>query len=380
MTGIYSTGSDLLDSIGVQRIINGRGWITALGGSIMPPEVVQAMNEAVDFFVDLHELNIAAGRQIAHYTGAEAGLVVAGAGAGLLLQTAACIAGSDEKLISRLPDTRGLKNEVLLYKDHWTGYSRCYRAAGAKVVVWGKGGAEAADQLRAAINDRTVAVAYVFHPWNSCPLSLKDVVGISHEHGLPVIVDAAVMLPPVDSLTRYIDDGADMVTFSGGKGLRGPQSTGILCGRADLVEAARLNMSPYAGIGRPAKVCKEEIVGLLAALKRFVTMDHEAEWAAWRAKSETIAAAVSKIRGVDVHIEEHDFNRQGPQVVVYFKPGWNGPSSEDILDRLAKRSPSVRIGRGGYGDELFVTPVTLRDGDEKVLAQALQEELLAMKD
>jgi len=370
------TGSPILDDLGVPRIINGRGWITALGGSIMPPQVARAMTESVNFYVDLHELNIAAGKTIARYTGAESGLVVAGAGAGLLLQTAACIAGPDPDLISRLPETRGLRNQVLMYKGHVTGYARCYRAAGARLVVWQERNDDPKARLQALITERTAAVAYVFHPWNSCPIPLSEVVEIAHAAGVPVIVDAAVMLPPPENLTKYIRDGADMVTYSGGKGLRGPQSTGILCGRTDLIESARLNMSPYAGVGRPAKVCKEEIVGLLAALQLFVEADHEAQWAAWRQMSERIIDALEGIPGLDLRLEESDPNRQGPQAVVYFNNGWKGPGSQTVLDRLAARSPSIRIGRGNYADELFVTPITMLPGDEEEVARALREELM----
>ena len=166
-----------------------------------------------------------------------------------------------------------------------------------------------------------------------------------------------------------------MVTFSGGKGLRGPQSTGILCGRADLIEAARLNMSPYAGIGRPAKVCKEEIAGLIAALQVFVEADHELEWATWKHASEQIIDSLRGIPGLDPRLEDSDPNRQGPIAVVYFKPGWNGPDSQTVLERLALRSPSIRIGRGNYADELFVSPVTMKPGEEMEVARALHEEL-----
>jgi L-seryl-tRNA(Ser) seleniumtransferase len=371
----FSTGSAIFDRLGVSPVINGRGWITAIGGSIMPPEVVTAMNEATDSYVDLSELNLAAGRTIAGYTGAEAGLVVAGAGAGLMLQAAACITGSDPGLMARLPDTEGTPNEVLIYKDHLTNYTRCYRAAGAKLVVYGDGDGSADEQLEAALGPDTVALAYVFHPWNSCPLTLEHIVAAAHARDVPVVVDAAVMLPPVSSLTTYIEQGADMVTFSGGKGLRGPQSTGILCGRADLVEAARLNMSPNHGIGRPAKVCKEEIAGLIAALSLFVKTDHEAEWLAWRARSDVIASAVEDIPGLEVKIEDNDPNRQGPAVAVYFRDGWEGPDGEAVLARLAARVPSIRVGIGNYGNELFITPVTLKDGEEHVVARALREDL-----
>lgn len=372
-----STGSAIFDSLGVNRVINGRGWITVVGGSIMPPEVVTAMSEATDSYVDLNELNIAAGRAIAGYTGAEAGLVVAGAGAGLMLQAAACITGSDPELRQRLPDTEGIPNEILIYKGLVTNYTGCYRSAGAKVVVWGDGEEPVEEQLAAAIGPDTVALAYVFHPWNSCPLTLEQTVAIAHSRDLPVVVDAAVMLPPASSLTTYIEQGADMVTFSGGKGLRGPQSTGILCGRADLIEAARLNNAPNHGIGRPAKVCKEEIAGLIAAINLFVRTDHEAEWAMWRARSTVIASAVDDIPGLEVKIEDNDPNRAGPAVAVYFRDGWQGPGAEAVLERLAARKPSIRVGTGNYDNELFITPVTLKDGEEHIVARALREDLLA---
>ncbi len=369
------TGSLILEDLGIPRIINGMGWITTVGGSIMRPPVVQAMTEAANCYIDLHELNISAGKVVARYTEAEAGLVVAGAGAGLLLEAAACIAGSDPELIARLPDTEGLKNEILLYRDHETGYASCFRAAGAKMNIWHEGEQDPRDRLRELIGPQTAAVAYVFHQWNYCPVPLAEVVEIAHDADVPVIVDAAVMLPPTDNLTRYIRDGTDMVTFSGGKGLRGPQSSGILCGRADLIEAARLNMSPYHAIGRPSKVCKEEIVGLVAALQLFVDIDHEAEWAEWRGMTESIVNALSDIPGVDVRLEDNDPDRQGPNAVIYFNEDWDGLDSLTIRERLAARTPSIRLGYGQRGDELFVAPVTLQPGDEEEITTALLEEL-----
>ena len=373
----HSTGSAIFDRLGLGRVINGRGWITVVGGSIMPPEVIDAMTDAVNTYVDLDELNLAAGREIARYTGAESGLVVAGAAAGLLLQAAACIAGDDPVLIDQLPDSTGLRNEVLLYEKHRTNYDRCYRAAGAKLVIWGGDDRPAEEQLTEAMGQNTAALAYVFHPWNTCPISLEKAVLLAHDQDIPVIVDAAVTLPPATNLTAYIDQGADMVTYSGGKGLRGPQSTGILCGREDLIEAARLNNSPFKGVGRSAKVCKEEIAGLLAALDLFVRTDHEAVWAEWRNRSSVITSAVEDITGLEIRIEDGDLNRQGPQAVVYFRDGWSGPDSDTIVARLAAREPSIRIGNGGYEDELFINSGTLVDGEEEIVARALREELLS---
>lgn len=371
-----STGSDVFDMLGVSRVINGFGWITAVGGSIMDEEVSEAMSKAADTYLDLNELNLAAGKFLAQHTDSEAGLVVAGAGAGLLLQAAACIAGQEPDLIERLPNTQGIPNEVLLYKDHVTNYSGCYRSAGAKVVIWGNGKDSPEDQLRQVIGKNTVALAYVFHQFNSCPIPLERAVEIAHEKSIPVVVDAAVMLPPVKNLTEYINKGADMVTFSGGKGLRGPQSTGILCGRADLIESARLNMSPYHSVGRAAKVCKEEIAGVIKALEIFVKTDHESEWEIWKEKSFLIKSIVEDIPALNVVVEDNDPNRRGPALVIYFEDDWRGPDSETVLDRLSKRNPSIRIGLGGYENELVISPVALKDGEEEEVGRALREDLL----
>lgn len=374
MTSLNSTGSAQFDGLGLKRVINGRSWVTILGGSRMPPEVQEAMAEASNTFVDFHELNKRAGERIARYTGAEAGLVVAGASAGLLVQAAACIAGSDPGRILRLPDTAGMKDEVLIYEKHRFGFEICYRTAGAKLKEWGKGGGTLAEQLESAITENTAAVTYIFGPWMPCDLSLPEVVEIAHARDVPVIVDAAAMLPPAANLSRYISEGADLVTFSGGKGVRGPQSTGILAGRADLVEAARLNMSPYASVGRACKVAKEEIAGLLAALDRFVSMDHEEEWATWRRYSETIVKAAKGIEGVKAVIEDGDPNRQGPTAVFYFE-GWHGPTSQELQAKLAAGDPEIHVGTGNYADELYVSPVALEPGEAEIVAEAINRAL-----
>jgi L-seryl-tRNA(Ser) seleniumtransferase len=370
-----TTGSAQFDELGLKRVINGRSWVTILGGSRMLPQVQKAMVEAAETFIDFNELNKRAGERIAQYTGAEAGLVVAGASAGLLVQAAACMAGSDPKKILQLPDTTGMKGEILIYEKHRFGFEICYRTAGARLKEWGKGRGSLADQLAAAIDDNTAAVTYVFSPGFSCGLTLREVVSIAHGRNVPVIVDGAAMLPPIDNLTRYISDGADLVTFSGGKGVRGPQSTGILAGRADLVEAARLNMSPYASVGRACKVAKEEIAGLLTALEIFVSMDHEAEWATWRRWSETIAAAGKGVKGVRTVIEDGDPNRLGPTAAFYFEKSWTGPTGQQIQEQLAAQNPSIQVGVGPVFGEVHVSPVALEQGEAELVAKAIRAAL-----
>jgi L-seryl-tRNA(Ser) seleniumtransferase len=372
MTTANSTGSAQFDSLGLKKVINGRSWVTILGGSRMSKEVQQALTDAADTFIDFQELNKRAGDVVAEYTGAEAGLVVAGASAGLLVQAAACMAGSDPDRILQLPDTEGMKDEILIFENHRFGFEICYRTAGATLKEWGLGEGTLAEQLEAAIDEKTAAVSYVFGPWMDCDLSLREVVEIAHAKDVPVIVDGAAMLPPAENLTKYISEGADLVTFSGGKGLRGPQSTGILAGRADLVEAARLNMSPHASVGRGSKVAKEEIAAVLVALKRFVSMDHEAEWATWRGWSETITAAAKGVTGLRPVIEDGDPNRQGPTAVFYFEDDWSGPSSTEIQEKLAAGDLNIQVGVGSYGDELYVSPVALESGEAEIVAEALR--------
>ena len=195
-----SANSNLFDDLGLDRVINGRSWVTILGGSRMVPEVSQAMYDAADTFIDFNELNKRAGERIAEYTGAEAGLVVSGASGGLLMQAAACMAGSDPDLIVQLPDTTGMKNEILIHDKPRFGYEICYRTSGAKLKQWGTGEEPLSEQLRSSIDEQTAAVAYVFGPWLSCELSLEEVVAIARERDVPVLVDGAAMLPPAENL------------------------------------------------------------------------------------------------------------------------------------------------------------------------------------
>jgi len=370
---------NIYDRLGVRRVINGSAWVTVLGGSIMPPEVLKAMVDAASCYVEMPELNRKAGEVIASATGAEAGLVTSGASASLVLMAASCITGTDEAKAARLPDTTGMKNEIVIQRAQRNRYDGAFLLSGARFVEIGKGNATPAWELEAAIGDRTAAVAVIVAPFIRQPLPLKQIVEVAHRRGVPVLVDAAAEAPPAENLKRFIAEGADMVTFSGGKGIRGPQSTGILAGRKDLIAAAELHSlnyySPHAGIGRPMKVCKEEVIGLVTALELFQKTDHQAVWRAWRKQSQIIVDALHEIPGLDVRLEDGDPNRQGPQAVIYFEPSWRGPSQAEVQKALREGNPPIYIGRGGYKDELWVTPITLQPGEERIVATRLREAL-----
>lgn len=378
--------SAIFDRLGVAPIIHAMGTTTRYGGTMMPPEVVQSMVEASQCLVDMDELNRKAGEVVARATGAEAGMVCAGSTAGLLLQAAACMAGTDPAKILRLPETTGMKNEIIIHKSHRFHYDQAYRAAGAKLVEVGTPKVTESWMLEESINEKTAAIAYIIGPWFANEgtmmygrypaLPLPAVVEIAHRQGVPVIVDAASTLPPAGNLQKFTRQGADMVIYSGGKGLRGPQSTGVLCGRQHLIDAALANASPNFAIGRAAKVCKEEIIGLLTALERYLTRDHEADMRAWRAQAQLIVDALVEVPGIRAAVEQHEVNRPVPEAVVFFERDWKGPSGAEVVAALRKGDPPIYIGQGGYADELWVNPHNFVGGDATLVAERLRAALL----
>ena len=267
----------IYDELGVRPIVNASATLTRLGGSIMPPEVVAAMVEASKYFVDLDDLQIRVGEQLAELTHNEAAYVSSGAAAGLVLAAAACITGTDPAAINQLPDLTGLKNEVIVHKSHRNGYDHAVRQVGVKLVEIGYATSTAPWELERAITAQTAAIFWFQGAMSGHgDLPLETVIEIAKPHDIPVIVDAAAQLPPVENLWRFTQMGAALAVFSGGKDLRGPQSSGLVVGRKDLIEACRVNGNPNHSIGRPMKVGKEEMVGLLAAVRHYLQIDQEA--------------------------------------------------------------------------------------------------------
>jgi len=393
----------IYDRFGVRTRINAAGLLTRLGGSLMPAEVLDAMTEAAGSFVDMAELQAAASAVIARHTGAEAGLVTSGAAAGLTLGTAACLAGLDAARMDRLPETGDLSNEVVMCRTHRTGYDHAIRAAGALIREVGFNdratGAGVRDveawELEAAITPRTAAIAYMAAP-GSRPL-LAEVVALAHRHRLPVLVDAAAQLPPPENLRRFVADGADLVAFSGGKAIRGPQGTGILCGRRDLIASAALQQLdldvrpetwrppeallprsplggiPHHGIGRGCKVSKEEIVGLLVAVERFVALDHAGE----QARQERLLVAIrGQLVGVP-HIEARLLSAaetgRDPLLDLHLDEDALGLSAFQLSLVLQHGDPPVHLGERRATDGILtVNPVGLRDGEEAIVGARLR--------
>ena len=364
-------------ALGVKRIITASGSTTAYGGSKVRPEILDAMNKAAGMMVNIDELNRAASRIIADATGAEAGFVSSGAAGGLVLQAAAVIAGSDPAKMSRLPDTGGMKNEIIIHKSHRFPYDQCYESVGAKFVEIGDGRRCQPWQLEAAFTENTAAVAYLFSPFiTRRAIPFPQVCEIAHARGVPVIVDAASMTPPRANLRRFTAEGADMVIYSGGKAVRGPQGTGILCGRADLIDAAFANASPHQFIGRGMKVAKEEIVGLLRAIQLFMNEDEAAEMARYRRMAQQVVDALAEAPGLRVTLEHDEHNYLIPHAVMRFTKEWRGPSRNAVYQAMIDGDPPVYLHDIFDPDELAVDPFNLDDEELGIVIRRLGEELL----
>lgn len=353
--------------LGVRPLVTCRGHTTIYGGSLMPQEVVRAMAEANDVFVDMRELNEAAGRRIAEIMKTESALVSAGSFSAMVLGAAACLTGKDPAKIEALPHPTWARRECVILKSHRILYDRAYRAAGMTIVE-----VETKDQLVNALGEKTAMIgvlASVERSKGKGVVMPEELVAIGKRAKVPVLIDAASELPPVSSLTRYSTMGADLTVISGGKGLLGPQSSGILAGRKDLIEAAVLNHSPNANIGRGMKVGKEEIIGLIAALNRYVSLDHELVHESWNKKARYLADQLRDLPGVKA---EYRINAYGfGETRVTWDRKVIPLTGQQAFQKLMSGEPRLLY----YEDDEGGTFQTrcMKDGDEMVAARRLRE-------
>ena len=363
--------------LGVRPHLPAHEHISDLGGSRMPSEVMEAMVEANDFFVDIHELTEAAGKRIAEAMGAEAALVTSGAFSAMILGAAGCLTGNDPERIDALPHPMWPQRECLIQTAHRFSYDRAYRAAGMTIVE-----AETREELIGKISEKTAMIAVLaaaekqrrFGPPKPrkrarAPeaevLTPEELIAIGKRAGVPVLVDTASDIPPRANFTRFIEAGADLVVLSGGKALHGPQSTGILAGRKDLVEAARLNAAPYGNIGRGMKVGKEEIVGLIVALNRFVEQDFQEIIEGWDAKARWLADQLKGILGVKA---EYAINTAGyADVDLSWDEDVIPLTVEQVKEKLMEGEPRLSY------DGTTVRVLNLREGEEVLVARRLRE-------
>jgi L-seryl-tRNA(Ser) seleniumtransferase len=365
--------------LGVKPLINGRGTWTYLSASLELPEVRAAQVEAAQHFVNIFELQKAAGKRLAELTGAESGMITSGAAGAMAVGTAACIAGTDPDRVWQLPNTDGLKNEVVMVGGR-SVFDNAIRLAGGKLVL-----VDSAEQISNAITSNT-AMVYTTSP----PEQLAKEIAASKAHQIPIFMDAADGIPPVNKLQLFAKMGCDLYTFSGGKGLCGPQSSGILLGRKDLIEAGLANSNPWEGaVCRPMKVGKEEIMGCLAAIETWLKMDVGKLNKEWGTRVQRIATLVETVPGVEAKVYMPEENQCPTLMITWDQKGWRyttadcarelleGTPSIAVLtednpsDVLSRKQTSPRSHR--HEDKLQIVSMTLRPGEEIIIGQRLRQ-------
>lgn len=366
--------------LGVRRVINAADTYTALGGGRLPEPVVAAMAAASEHHVHVEELLAAVGARIAGLVGVPAALVVNGAAAGLAVTAAACLVGTDPGGVDGLPGRVPVRDEIIALRSQRNSYDRAVLATGARLVEVGYADSTPPWSLTAALSERTAAVTYYAGTqFERFAMPLPEVAAITKAAGVPLIVDAAAQLPPVSNLHRYVDEGADLVVFSGGKGLRGPQSSGLVLGDADLVAACAANSYPHHSVGRAMKTSKENALGLLAAVERAVALDWDAEYARWQATVEAWAQELSPLPGVRTWIVPT--GRLGQTCPRLYLAWESGPSAAELARRLEGRDPSVVIGLDLPGArECFLNPYSVLAEENDHLIAVVGAELRSALD
>jgi len=372
---------DYYQKLGVTPFINAAGTYTVLSASTMPDEVQASIALAARQPVNLNELHDAAGAYLAKRLQCEAALVTSGAAAALVVGTAACVTMGNEQAILGIPtDMAALKNEVIVQKSHRYGYDHALRNCGTRFVE-----VETLEQYEQAFTERTV-MAHFFNA-GAGKISREDWVRVAHQHGVPCFNDAAADVPPISNLWNYTKMGFDLVTFSGGKGLRGPQCTGLLLGRKDLIEAARKNNSPNSNtIGRGMKVAKEEIVGLVAAIDWFLKQDDAAIEAECRTRADRIAKQLSTIPGVQTQIFVPEVANHVPHLLITYDQNRIKITGAEVMQKMREGKPRIELnpstggapasaGLPGGPNTIVIGVWMLQTGEDMVVAKRLREVL-----
>lgn len=374
--------------LGVKTVINCRGTWTYLSGSLEFPEVRQAQLQAAEYFVNMIELQRAVGRRLSELTGAESGMVTSGSAGAMAASTAACMAGTDDKKIWQLPDTTGMKHEVVMVGGR-SAFDSAIRLAGAKLVL-----VYSAEDLTNAINENT-AMIYT----TDLGEKLQREVAIAKDHKVPLLMDDAAGIPPVENAKLYARMGIDLYCFSGGKGLRGPQCSGLLLGRKDLIEAALMNSNPREGaVCRPMKVGKEEVIGCLTALETWLKVDEKKLYSEWNARIDRIRKLVDTVPGVstNVYVPE-DGNRYPTLKVSWDQEAWGytlndcvadlragspvievlGTDNPSLVTAVREGNPNPTAKERKQPDHIELVSMTIKPGEEIIVGQRLRAILTA---
>ena len=373
ITGLGETGN-VYEELGLTTVINGQGTETVLGGSLIRPEVKAVMELAAQHFVVIMDLEAAAGRRIAEMLKLPQGygaIITSGAASAIQNGYSGILTGSNATNIKQIPDLTGMKSEVIIQRAHRSGWDHQIRTTGAKLVE-----VETVEDVHKAMSERTAAMHFLNLSDPDGQIKRADWVKLAHAANVPAFLDAAADIPPKSRLSDYANMGFDLIACSGGKAIRGPQCTGLLIGRQEMVHNALLNMSPNEDtIGRPTKVGKEEIVGVLKALELYLAEDQEAlDKDQWR-QLDTVATKVSKIAGVTVTREVPEIANHFPALQIHLDPARFSASPHEITEQLARMKPSIVLTEGTSTIEM--TAIDLQPGEDKIIADALASALMA---
>jgi L-seryl-tRNA(Ser) seleniumtransferase len=363
----------LYETLGVKRVINAAGTFTNLGGSVMAPEAVAAWVEASRHFVNLTELQDRVGERIAKLIGVDAALVTTGAAGALVLAAAAAVTRGEPALVRRLPDTTGMRNEVILQKSHHTCYDNQLTDVGVKLID-----VETPADVKRVVGERTAMMFFMNYLEPEGKIGRREWLDLARQHRVTTLIDAAADVPPVEGLSGFNKEGFDLVAFSGGKALRGPNDTGLLLGRKELIDAAKRNTNPHCGtFGRMMKVGKEDMAALHAAVERYVRLDHKAEWREWERRIDVIEKEVRAVASVECERIVPPIANRVPHLRITWDEKRVRITPQQLTQELAKGDPPVILGRvHGTGNKgIIVSVFVLLDGEELVVAERLRAAL-----
>jgi len=366
---------DLIKELGLRTFINAAGNYTTMTASLMPKEVMETINASAKEYVMLEDVQDKVGEKIAAICHAEAAMVTAGCWSALVLGMAGVLTGMDRKKVAQLPNLEGtgMKSEVIMQKSHANGYHHALTNAGAKIVT-----VETREELNRAIGEKTAMLWFLNREAPVGQIKHQEWVEIARKHNIPSMIDIAADVPPVENLWKYNDMGFDLVAISGGKAICGPQSTGILMGRKDLIAAARLSAPPRGGnIGRGHKVNKEEILGMYIALEEYVNRDHDLDWKIWEERVAHIENSVKNLDAVSTEVHIPPVANHNPSLIIAWDPGKIKLKGKELGEKLRMGKPSIETIDWEGENNIRVTVFMLTKGQEKIVARRIKEELEA---
>ena len=362
---------NLFDELGVRTFINAAGTYTFMTGSLMQDEVVEAIRSTSKEFCLLDDLQDKVGEKIAALVKSESAVVTAGCFSAMTLGLAGVLSGMDTKKVAQIPhlEGTGMKSEVIIQKGHNVGYSQALTNTGCKMVF-----VETIEDVNKAINEKTALLWFLNIQSDQGKITHEEWVSLGKKHNIPTMIDIAADVPPVSNLWKFNDMGFDLVCISGGKAMRGPQSAGLLMGKKNLIDAARLSMPPRGStVGRGMKVNKEEIVGMYVALDRYVKHDHAADWKMWESRVTTITKAISSFKGLNTETKVPNLGNITPTLHVEWDPAIVKISSKQLQENLRNGSPSIEIVNNGEY-HISMTTWMMNPGEDAKVAKRLQEE------